>query len=168
VRKLKILLLVALVVSLGSIVGCSKSNNNSSNNSNADTVYYSGWVTLATTYVAADSGYEMNIAAPKITQAILDQGVILSYVNISGTVLTAQDFGFYPDYTVGNINVFSAQGDATGSGIQFRYVIIPGKVAITAFPGMPKDAISKMSFTDVTKVLSAAAAKQSGSSQFNP
>jgi hypothetical protein len=158
VRKLKFIFLAVTVIGFFSLVSCSKSNNSGSN-SNADTVYYSNWVTLSTTFNSGDSAYEENISAPKITQTVLDQDVLLSYVQFQGLVIGAGDFGVFPAYMVGNINVLSGLGDLTGAGLQFRYVIIPGKVAITAFPGMTQKQINKLTITDVTNSLNSAAKK---------
>src|SRR6185312_4960373 len=47
-----------------------------------DSVVYSGWIELTPTYMPDDTVFLDTIPAPSITQAILDSGIILSYVNI--------------------------------------------------------------------------------------
>ncbi|HEY4061991.1 MAG TPA: hypothetical protein VGM30_08830 [Puia sp.] len=130
-RKLKIFFLVAFAIGLVSIggSGCSKSNNNSTPSS-SDSVLYSPWITLKMTPDAGDTTFEQNIAVKSLTQSILDKGTIMCYLQYQGQVNYSSDLGVYPTFTLGNINLFTGL-DATG--LQFRYVIIPGKTAVTDY-----------------------------------
>lgn len=138
------------------MTGCSKSNNNNNSASTTDTVYYSNWVTLATTFNTADSAYEQNITAAAITQSVLDKAVILSYVQYQNYVFTAADFGIYPAYKIGLINVLSGVGDVTGAGVKFRYMIVPGNKVITGANGSLKVAspadLKNLDYETVTKM----------------
>jgi hypothetical protein len=88
---------------------------------------------LALKYVPADTLFEQIISAPSITKAILDSGVILSYVNFqesNGTyhvVPTAglAGIGIFEDFAVGQINIESVQDYST---LPYRYVTIPGSL----------------------------------------
>jgi hypothetical protein len=98
-----------------------------------DSVVYSPWTPLALTYVAADTLFEQIINAPSITQAILDSGVILSYVNFqesNGTyhvvpTVGLTGIGIFEDFAVGQINIESIQNYST---LPYRYVTIPGSL----------------------------------------
>jgi hypothetical protein len=134
VRKLKFFILAAAVISVSalSMTSCSKSNNNNSS-STADTVYYSNWVAVNTTFNVTDSAWEQDITASAITQAALTHSVILSYIQYSGYVYNSGDFGVYPAYKVGDINLLSGVGQiATAAGVMFRYMIIPGNKLVTS------------------------------------
>jgi hypothetical protein len=135
VRKLKIFFLVAFVAGLISMAGCSKSNNNN-NSSSTDSVMYSSWITLKMVKDQNDSNYQQNITAKSITQSVLDKGTILCYLQYQGQVNFSSDLGVYPTFSVGNINLFTGQ-DATG--LQFRYVIIPGKTNVTDYKTVIKN-----------------------------
>jgi hypothetical protein len=129
VRKLTIFsLVVAFAIGLVSIGGCKK--NYYTTSSSADSVMYSSWITLKMTKDATDSNYQQNITAKSITQSILDKGTVLTYLQYQGQVNYSSDLGVYPTFTVGNINLFTGQ-DA--SGLQFRYIVIPGKTAVTDY-----------------------------------
>ncbi len=129
-------LLVAAAIMIIGMTSCSKGSTGPAGPAGPagpDSVQYSVWTPLATTYVAADTLFEQTINAPSITQAILDSGVILSYINLqeqNGTyhvVPTAglTQLGIYEDFTLGKINIESYQ-DATG--LPYRYVVIPGSL----------------------------------------
>ncbi len=134
-RKLKFFILAAAVISVSalSMTSCSKSNNNSTPSSSADTVYYSNWVAVNTTFNVADSAWEQDIAASTITANALAKDVILSYIQYQGFVYNAGDFGVYPAYKVGDINLLSGVGQiSTAAGVMYRYVVIPGNKLVTS------------------------------------
>ena len=131
-RKLKIFFLVALAIGLVSVIGCSKSNNNNSSPASTDSVLYSAWIPVAMKLIPNDTNYQQNIVAKSITQAVLDKASIMTYVEYQGAVNLPSDFGVFPTFTVGNINLFAGY-DA--SGLSFRYVIIPGKALVTSSSG---------------------------------
>lgn len=156
-RKVKIFFLTAAVIGFFSLIGCSKSNNNSS--PSTDSVYTSSWTTLAMSFNSTDSDYEQNISAPAITSAILDDGVVLGYGaylnNNNDTVVEqALEFDMYQTFSVGNIFL---QAGFDNSGLWYRYVIIPGSV-LTTNNLTPLEAKS-LSYAEVTKLLSPAARK---------
>jgi hypothetical protein len=129
VRKLKISFLVAaFLIGVAGIGGCKK--NYYTTSSSADSVMYSPWITLNMTPDQGDTTYEQNVAAKSLTQSVIDKGTVLCYLQYQGQVNFASDLGVYPTFSVGNINLFTFV-DATG--LQFRYVIIPGKTAVTDY-----------------------------------
>ncbi|HEY2348072.1 MAG TPA: hypothetical protein VGH64_03605 [Puia sp.] len=134
-KNFKILLVVAVILFIG-IISCSKGSTGPAGPAGPagpDSVVYSPWTPLALTYVPADTLFEQVINAPSITKAILDSGVILSYVNFleqNGTyhlVPTAglTGIGIFEDFAVGQINIESIQDYST---LPYRYVTIPGSM----------------------------------------
>lgn len=119
-------------------------------------VIYSDWYTPATyakTTVFGTTYFTANIAASKITQAILDNGTVVVYAKLNGynPVIWPTDqvsqlpisinymSGTTPNldvwsaaYTVGNVSISLTSSTNAYSSIsnahQFRYVIIPGGV----------------------------------------
>ena len=129
-------LLVAAVIIIIGMISCSKGSTGPAGPAGPagpDSVVYSAWTPLALTYAPADTLFEQIINAPSITQAILDSGVILSYVNFletNGTyhvVPTAglTGIGIFEDFAVGQINIESVQNY---SSLPYRYVTIPGSL----------------------------------------
>ena len=127
-------LLVAAVIIVIGMLSCSKGSTGPAGPAGPagpDSVVYSSWTPLALSYVAADTLFEQTISAPAITKAILDSGVILSYVNFqeqSGTyhvIPTAVlvTIGIFEDFAVGQINIESVRDY---SSLPYRYVVIPG------------------------------------------
>jgi hypothetical protein len=100
-------------------------------------VIYSAW--SLPTFTASSTFFVAQPAAPGITQAIMDRGVVLAYMS-NGTGTATSGFNvwtlpytrpgdatlIYHQYVVGTI-VYIASANLTG--FQFRYVIIPGGVA---------------------------------------
>ncbi len=129
-KNLKLLLVLAIVAGFVTInSGCSKSNNNSTP-ATKDSILYSPWVSLAATFSNTDSAYEENITASHITQSVLDHGAILSYIKDNqGEIVPPDDFGLVPFYSVGNIFLIAS---ADFSQTMYRYIIIPGSVAVTS------------------------------------
>jgi hypothetical protein len=126
----------AAVILLIGMISCSKGSTGPAGPAGPagpDSVVYSVWTPLALTYVAADTLFEQTISAPSITQAILDSGVVLSYVNFleqNGTyhvVPTAglTGIGIFEDFAVGQINIESVRDY---SSLPYRYVTIPGSM----------------------------------------
>jgi hypothetical protein len=129
-------LLVAAVILIVGMISCSKGSTGPAGPAGPagpDSVVYSPWTPLALTYVAKDTLFEQIINAPSITKAILDSGVILSYVNFleqNGTyhlVPTAglTGIGIFEDFAVGQINIESIKDYST---LPYRYVTIPGSL----------------------------------------
>jgi hypothetical protein len=117
-----------------SIGGCKK--NYYTTSSSTDSVMYSPWITLQMVKDANDSNYQQNIAAKSLTQSIIDKGTILTFLQYQGQVNYASDLGVYPTFTVGNINLFTG---LNATGLQFRYVLIPGKTAVTDYKSVIKN-----------------------------
>ena len=129
-------LLVAAVILIVGMISCSKGSTGPAGPAGPagpDSVVYSPWTPLALTYVAKDTLFEQIINAPSITKAILDSGVILSYVNFleqNGTyhlIPTAglTGIGIFEDFAVGQINIESIKDYST---LPYRYVTIPGSL----------------------------------------
>jgi hypothetical protein len=129
-------LLAAAVILITGMISCSKGDTGPAGPAGPagpDSVAYSSWTPLALTYVPADTLFEQVINAPAITKAILDSGVVLSYVNFleqNGTyhiVPTAglTGIGIFEDFAVGQINIESIQDFST---LPYRYVVIPGSL----------------------------------------
>jgi hypothetical protein len=129
-------LLIAAAILMTGIISCSKGSTGPAGPAGPagpDSVTYSAWTPLALTYVPADTLFEQSIAAPSITKAILDSGIVLSYVNLeeqNGTyhviptsALTGG--GIFEDFGVGQINIQSVQDYST---LPYRYVTIPGSL----------------------------------------
>jgi len=97
-----------------------------------DSVVYSGWIELTPTYMPDDTVFLDTIPAPSITQAILDSGIILSYVNIGTSdqpdVVPAASLNYIfslEEFTAGNIYL-TIFPNFDLSGLPYRYVTIPG------------------------------------------
>jgi|SRR6185437_14902419 len=99
-----------------------------------DSVVYSGWIELTPTYIEVvnDTSFKDTIAAPSITQAILDSGIILSYVNVGTSdapdVVPVASLNYifsFEEFTAGNIYL-TIFPNYDLSGLPYRYVTIPG------------------------------------------
>jgi hypothetical protein len=163
-KTFRSLLAISMVIVIG-MISCSKGTTGPAGPAGPagpDSVIYSAWMPLTLTYVAADTFYEQTITAPSITQAILDSGVILSYVNFqesNGTyhvIPTAGllGLGIFEDFSVGAINISSVQDYST---LPYRYVVIPGsKVANSTNQqkkGYTPQELKAMSYEQVQQVL---------------
>jgi hypothetical protein len=162
VKNLKLVFVLAIVAGFISVnTGCSKSNNNNPP-ATKDSVLYSGWMPLTASFSSTDSAFEDNITAAHITQAIVDHGSVLCYYKDNlGEVAPARDLGLLSFVTVGNI-LLVAGGDFTTPNLVFRYVIIPGTVAVSGnangvVSGTARSlnvtGLKAMSYEQVTKAL---------------
>lgn len=106
-----------------------------------DSVMYSAWISLTFSYnaVTDSTGYFTDtLAAPAITQGILDSGVVLGYVdgsaNNDGTAIIpvsgAENLGFAETYELGKIVVYDLT-TTDYSSFRYRYVVIPGSKIAT-------------------------------------
>jgi hypothetical protein len=134
-KNFRSLMVTAVILIIG-LTSCSKGSTGPAGPAGPagpDSVAYSAWTPLALTYVAADTLFEETITAPSITQAILDSGIILSYVNFqeqNGTYHVIPTVGLlgaalFEDFSVGKINIASVQDYST---LPYRYVTIPGSL----------------------------------------
>lgn len=126
-----------------------------------DSVVYSAWVSLNTTFNNTDSLYEQTIAASGITSTILDKGVILSYLGFvnSGdtTVFNISEANSLVSpisqaLNVGSITIYST---VDYSGTLYRYVIIPGSIAAgnSILKGYTKEQLKAIDYATLSKAL---------------
>src|SRR3982751_3744979 len=134
-KNLRSLLVVAGILFIG-MMSCSKGSTGPAGPAGPagpDSVVYSPWIPLNFTYNAQDTAFEETLNAPSITQAILDSGVILTYVNAqdqngsyhvipTGALST---LNIFEDFSVGRINIVSFNDY---SSLPYRYVTIPGSL----------------------------------------
>lgn len=166
-RKLKIFLLAVTVIGFIALSGgCKKTTENITQGT--DSVYSSGWLTIDDAAVIdsyGDTTYQQTFSNSAITQAIVSDGVVLSYFGYvsSGTDTAAEaasEFDVFTLYAVGSVTIESLPsdeggfGDLNGEGLFYRYVIVPGSVLATT--KITKQQAKSMSYTAITKLLSAA------------
>lgn len=173
---MKIFFLAVIAIGFISVIGCKKSNNNNTVVSGKDSIYYSPWITLSMGFSqidpgTGDSAFEQVIAAKTVTAAIVSHGVVLTYVvqgltNNGDTVISNAESILNPFLYVGSIDLY---GLADFSGALFRYVVIPGNVLTTSsLKDYSVQQLKTMSYTEVTGVLKAAAAKNAAPVQLSP
>jgi hypothetical protein len=171
VRKFKIFFLTAFVIGLFSVVGCSKSNSNSTPASTSDSVYSSGWLSFQMTpeVSGGDTVYQTTFTNAAITSAVVDNGIVLSYLGFaesSGTgtgndTVSEQtlEYNTLTSYQIGSVTIESFPPDAGGfgdlstnvTGLVFRYVIVPGR--LLAATKLTPQQLKAMNYTEVTKLL---------------
>lgn len=103
-------------------------------------IIYSSWLSVDLKSGIYAGLYYAKISAPKITQSILDKGVMKVYVSSGNEVYEIPNSffdGLYPVFSVGYLELFSPADWDTFSGYKFRYVLIPG--GTTARKNMPVD-----------------------------
>ena len=149
-RKVSIFFLTATIIGLFSLISCSKSSNKTV--TTPDSVFTSPWITLALDSSAADQDWEETIAAPAVTSAILDDGVVLGYgayldANNDTVVSAAIEFDIFQTFYVGNVFL---QAGADDSGLWYRYVTIPGHVLTTK--GLTPIQAKSLSYAEITKL----------------
>lgn len=145
-------------------------------------VIYSAWISDGDPALWADTAITLygnpirrrNITAPGITQAIIDQGVVLSYVRfVGGNTPYSLPFNFFFNggqvgvagqpalgrliYIIYNPITGGAPNGLLSSGLDIRYVIIPGGVAggkSTGVGGTPYTAeqLKAMPYDQVAKL----------------
>jgi hypothetical protein len=115
------------------------------------------------TFNSTDSAYEQAIPAPAITKAVLDSGLILSYlsyVNSAGNsfVFNTSE-GLNVTYTVDTIYLVSTNDlSYANTGWSYRYVIVHGTVtsgnSLSSGPGKgyTKQQLLEMSYQDIKKL----------------
>jgi hypothetical protein len=149
-----------------SMVSCKKTTTNTT--VIKDSIYYSPWIDLSMQFSSADSAYEQTITASGLTQSVLSTGAVIGYVGIitatADTAAEAASDYFATGYDIGQIEIFSGIDYSTATtGFLYRYVIIPGTVLqTTSLAKLTKTQLQHLSFTDVQKAVSAAAAKSEG------
>lgn len=114
-------------------------------------VFYSDWAPVTFTGSGTFSG---TILAPKITQEIIDRGVVLVYFKFSNGVYPANlsvgtEFIYY-GLVVGKINLFKTLSTISNT-TDFRYIIIPGGVSVNG--KMAQTDYSNMTYGQVCQSL---------------
>jgi len=156
------LILAALVTALFSTFSCSKSNNNST--SVKDSVLYSNWAPLKMSLLGVnpqfgDSVYGQAIPVKAITRAVLDRGLVLTYIqgidNNGDTLIQNAEVFMNQRIYAGEIDLFSEPNDYTG--YNFRYVIIPGRTLVNGVSGQVETytpaQLRSMSYPTIAKML---------------
>jgi|ERR1022692_3376025 hypothetical protein len=171
-KKLKLVAFVFAGLGFVMMVGCSKATTGPAGArgpagpAGPDSVYHSAWVTLNMTFLgidtalgsnlANDSVFQQSITASKITQVILDSGLVLTYFqNVDGSIVDVADYASFLDvnYSVGSVNITSYGVDV--NGYQVRYVIVPGAVLTTnsILKGYTKAQLKAANYSTVVKAL---------------
>lgn len=168
-RKLKIFFLAVTVIGFVALSGGCKKTYTTVVESK-DTVSTSGWLTINDSVYTDNYGdtiYQETFGNSAITQAIVSNGVVLGYLGevISTgdtTASLASEYALYTTFQTGSVTIQSLPNDYGGSGdwttslsgYYYRYVIVPGSVLATN--NLTKQQAKSMSFTQITKLLSAA------------
>lgn len=152
---------------------CKKGDTGPAGPAGPDSVMYSSWITLSMTgdtYSSGDSVYYQKITASAITSDILNKGSVIGYLltgdplstNGDSSVINAS-LAMEEHFAVGSISLLAP---ADYSGAQYRYVVVPSKVAVTSQDGSVKTYTSKemseMDYNTLTGLLKVPA-KGSGS-----
>jgi hypothetical protein len=170
VRKVKFFFLASTAIGFFSIVGCSKSNN-STPASNSDSVYSSGWLNISMTIQTdqyGDTAYTETFTNSAITAAVVNDGIVLSYLGYSTTSGSTTDtiaeqaleYNVLTNFQVGSVTIESfpiddgGYGDLGADGLMYRYVIVPGSVLTTT--GLTRQQLKSMKYTEVTSALHSA------------
>ena len=127
--------LMAVSFAIAALYGCSKTGNTGATGATGTAnVMYSTWAVLSMTYNAGDSTFEQTIAADSITQAVLDSGIVLSYIkysNSSNEVQVENAANYMEEvYGLKSISLYSSNYDYTG--VSFRYVVVHGGTGISS------------------------------------
>ena len=132
------LLLVAACVMIAGLYSCSKTGatgaTGPAGTNGTANVMYSSWASLTMSFNSTDSAYEQTITADSITQAVLDSGLVLSYIkytNSSGQIQVENASNYIEEvYGLKSITLYSYTYDFTGT--PFRYIIIHGGAGLTS------------------------------------
>lgn len=126
-------------------------------------VMYSKWNNLNMSYNSSDSAYEQTITADSLTQAVLDSGLVLSYIkytNSSGATQVESASTYMEEVlALKSIKLYSYIYDFTG--VPFRYIIIHGGTSIgnrssassTLIQGHTREEWKSMPYEQVTALL---------------
>ncbi len=178
-KKLKLLAFIFIGLSMA-IVGCSKKGDTgpagatgatgAAGAAGPDSVYYSNWTAINTPFAGLDgnndSVYEQIVPASAITQTILDQGVVIAYIELSdGTVSDVSDFSSFLDvyYGVGTVTLDSYGIDLSQAGWSVRYIAIPGVVLAgnSILKNYTKNQLKAIDYSTLKKALNTTTAKAS-------
>jgi hypothetical protein len=171
-KKLKLLAFVFIGLSVA-IVSCKKGDTGPAGAAGAagpagpDSVYYSSWAAVSTPFAGlsgSDSVFEQIVTATAITQTILDQGMILTYIQLAdGTVSDVADFSSFLDvyYGVGTVTLDSYGLDLSQFGWSVRFVAIPGVVLSgnSVLKNYTKEQLKTVNYSVIAKALNLNTAK---------
>jgi hypothetical protein len=128
-----------------------------------DSILTSSWMAVSMTDTTFNSNpyFIEEIPAQAITQRILDNGIVLGYLQYldanNGTNIFNASEAVNVTYSLGNVELLSGT-DWTGV-FNFRYVVVPGTLtvgnSIVSGPakGLTKSELQKMNYKDVQKLL---------------
>ncbi len=133
-KKMKFLTIILASICL-IVVGCAKGDTGpagTTGKTGSANVKYSSWNSLNMTFNSNDSAYEQTITADSLTEAVLDSGIVLTYMKVNDpstnqTQIVNADAYMQEIFSVGQIDLLSSYDY---SGLSYRYVIIPGGVAL--------------------------------------
>ncbi len=162
------LLFLAVSVMIAGFYSCTKTGatgaTGPAGTNGTANVMYSGWASLSMSFNPTDSAYEQTIAADSITQAVLDSGLVLSYINYtnsSGQMQVENASNYVEEvYGLKTITLYSYTYDFTGT--PFRYIIIHGGAGIASgrlstssalLQGYTKEEWKAMTYEKVTALL---------------
>jgi hypothetical protein len=167
VRKFKIFFLAATIIGFFSMIGCTK--NNTTTVYTKDSVFSSGWLSFQMTpsISQGDTAYQTTFNNAAITSAVVDNGIVLSYLGFAQSSGTSSDtiseqtleYNTLTSYQIGSLTIESFSPNAGGfgdlstnvTGLVFRYVIVPGNVL--AATKLTPQQLKSMNYTEVTKLL---------------
>jgi hypothetical protein len=136
--------------------------------SGTDSIQYSTWTPLSMTgWIDAnnDTSYTDTLIAAALTSAVLNQGVVVGYFqfldNNNDTIIVNASTLISEAYAIGKIELYSGapQPSTNSSGVDYtgynyRYVVVPGSIAVTSTTGPTKtytrDQIKTMSYSTLT------------------
>jgi len=126
-------LFVVLVCFVTGMYSCSKTGATGATGATGTAnVLYSNWSNLSMSFNSSDSAYEQTITADSLTQAVLDSGLVLSYIKYTNTAGATQveNANTYMEDVLAlkSIKLYSYTFDFTG--VPFRYIIIHGGSSI--------------------------------------
>ena len=137
-----------------------------------DSVITSTWTLVNyTTYqlgaTNTDTFYIATMTASAVTQAVIDGGVVNTYVEFAdtatnGTGLFQADYWF-PTVIVGVGQILLASQDVTLNGIlNFRYIVIPAAIVVAQeAKGVTVDQLKHMTYAQVQKIIGSGTAPHS-------
>jgi len=146
------------------LYGCSKTGATGATGATGTAnVMYSNWNNLNMSFNSSDSAYEQTITVDSLTQAVLDSGLVLSYIkytNTAGETQVENTSTYMEDVlALKSIKLYSYTYDFTG--VPFRYIIIHGGTNIanrssassTLIQGHTREEWKSMRYEQVTALL---------------